>query len=334
MMSGAPSASEGPGREFLTLNAQQQSAVSSAVRAAARGELTQAVSEVRSVLDAEEVEPSVGMQLRKLLIGWFEAMDALDQCRMTATEGVADLRARVGETHELTLVMRHSELYWMCMTGYDQVARDKFPALIRDIERKMGRTHDLAWAARTNSAMPLKRSGDFAGAARIYRRLLRDMSALLEDTDVPMLTTRDNLAEVLACDGQYEESTQLYEALLADVVETRREADPAVLRLRDEIASNLFCLGEHQRARELWAILAEDCRRHLGECAPETARQRTLQIALALQDNDDAGAVRWCRILLDHLPDGFGQEEAEGFRLVMEESQARLEKLDRTRDVE
>jgi len=324
MTTPADSRSMGRGAEFRALGARQQRVVSGAMRAASRGELSRAVSEVRSVLGSD-VEPPAAMQLRRLLIGWLEAMDLLDQCRMTATEGVADLRARLGETHELTLVMRHSELYWMCMTGYDQVARGKFPALIRDIERRMGRTHELAWAARTNSAMPLKRSGDFAGAARIYRRLLRDMSAVLEDTDLPVLTTRDNLAEVLACDGQYEESTHLYEALLADVVAARRAGDPAVLRLRDEIASNVFCLGDHQRARELWAILAEDCRRHLGECAPETARQRTLQIALAVQDNDDAGAVRWCRVLLDNLPDGFGEEEAEGLRLIMQESQTRLE---------
>ncbi len=317
------SAGAGPG--LVAFGEARERDLVRAFRAAQRGDLPRAVDGVRAVIDAGPAGAADVFHLHKQLLAWLEGQGRFDECRTTATEAAKKLRALVGDRHEFTVMMRHSELYWMCMTGYDEIAAPRFPALIRDIERRMGRTHELAWAARTNSAMPLKRRGDFAGAARVYRRLLADMRTVLEETDVPVLTTRDNLAEVLACDGQYEESTALYEALLEDTVRTRGAGDRAVLRLRDEIASNVFCLGDHARARELWAVLTEDCRRHLGECAPETARQRTLQIALAVQDEDDAAVARWCRVLLDNLPEGFRAEDADGFRLLLRESQDRLE---------
>jgi tetratricopeptide (TPR) repeat protein len=325
-MSRAETSRSGMRTAAESMTKEQRAGLAAALRAADRGDLRRAVDGVAEMLGGESLGPAASLHARKLLIEWLEALGRFDECRQAATEGVADLRARLGAAHELTLVMRHSELYWMCVTGYDEVARGRFPVLIRDIERALGRTSQLAWAARTNSAMPLKRGGDFAGAARVYRRLLHDMGEVLEDTDAIVLTTRDNLAEALACDGRYEESTTLYEALLADLVASCPSGDRRVLRLRDEIASNAFCMGDHARARELWSVLAEDCRRHLGECAPETARQRTLQIALSIQDGDDAAVARWCRVLLDNLPGDFTDEDAEGFRILLRESRERLDR--------
>lgn len=290
-----------------------------ALRSADLGDLATAVVKVEEILDRGDLGFEVSLRLRKNLIEWYGTLGAPGESRRIATAGAEEARVHLGPRHELTLVMRHSELYWMCMSGYDDVARKRFPELVRDVERTLGPRDPLAWAVRTNSAMPLKRDGDFAGAARVYRRLLDDMDGVLEPSDMLVLTTRDNLAEVLACDGRYEESTRLYEGLLGDMLARTRAGDRRVLRLRDEIAANTFCAGDTERARELWGVLAEDCRRHLGECDPETARQRTLQVLLAVEQGDRAGVVLWCRRLLDNLPEDFGREDAEGFRRLMEE---------------
>lgn len=317
-------ASRHAGRTSTTLD--DAAVLRRARRAAGRGDLSAAIGQVEDLLAQKQLPALHALQARKALIGWYEALDMPERCRSVATEGAAELRAHLGPRHEATLIMRHSELYWMCMSGFDDVARTRFPALIRDIEKTLGRAHELAWAARTNSAMPLKRAGDFRRAAQVYRNLLQDMNTTLDPTDSIVLTTRDNLAEALACDGRFEESTRLYEDLLSDMLGLHSPGDPRVLRLRDEIASNIFSAGDVGRARELWAVLAEDCRRHLGECAPETARQRTLQVALALQDDDDVAVVRWCRLLLDNLPEGLDQDDAEGFRTLLEHSAERLER--------
>ena len=291
--------------------------LSEALRSADLGDLVSAVAQVEAILDRGDVSVDAALYLRKHLIDWFGQMGMAAESRRTATAAAQEARVHLGPRHEMTLVMRSSELYWMCMSGYDDVAQRRFPELIRDVEKRLGPRDPLAWAVRTNSAMPLKRVGDFAGAARVYRRLLQDMSGVLEDTDMLVMTTRDNLAEVLAGAGRFEESTRLYEALLVDMLAMSRVGDRRVLRLRDEIAANAFCAGDFGRARELWGVLAEDCRRHLGECDPETARQRTLQILLAVEQDDPEAVVHWCRVLLDNLPEDFEREDVEGFREVM-----------------
>lgn len=291
--------------------------LSEALRSADLGDLESAVAQVEEILDRGDASVDAALYLRKHLVDWFGRMGMAGESRRIATVAAEEARVHLGQRHEMTLVMRSSELYWMCMSGYDDVAQKRFPELIRDVEKRLGPRDPLAWAVRTNSAMPLKRAGDFAGAARVYRRLLQDMSGVLDDTDMLVMTTRDNLAEVLAGDGRYEESTRLYEALLVDMLAMSRVGDRRVLRLRDEIAANAFCAGDFGRARELWGVLAEDCRRHLGECDPETARQRTLQILLAVEQDDPEAVVHWCRVLLDNLPEDFEREDVEGFREVM-----------------
>lgn len=297
--------------------------LSQALRAADAGDMEAAIAGVEDILTAGEADAKGRVVLRKMLIDWNAEIGEASECKRLASLAAEDARATLGQRHEITLIARHSELYWMCMTGYDEVARRRFPQLIRDVEKVLGPTDPLAWAVRTNSAMPLKRGGDFSGAARVYRRLLSDMAGVLRPTDLAVLTTRDNLAEVLALKGDYGESTRLYESLLEDLLGITRPGDRRVLRLRDEIASNAFCSGDIERARELWGVLAEDCRRHLGECDPETARQRTLQVALSVQQDDAVGVVRWCRLLLDNLPDGFEQADVDAFRAMMREYEDR-----------
>lgn len=191
--------------------------LSEALRSADLGDLVSAVAQVEAILDRGDVSVDAALYLRKHLIDWFGQMGMAAESRRTATAAAQEARVHLGPRHEMTLVMRSSELYWMCMSGYDDVAQRRFPELIRDVEKRLGPRDPLAWAVRTNSAMPLKRVGDFAGAARVYRRLLQDMSGVLEDTDMLVMTTRDNLAEVLAGAGSFEESTRLYEALLVDM---------------------------------------------------------------------------------------------------------------------
>lgn len=289
-----------------------------ALRAADLGDLPLAVTSVEEILETQDLRPMTALHLRKNLVDWFGRMGLPGESRRVATQAAEEARLHLGPRHELTLVLRSSELYWMCMSGFDDVASRRFPELLRDVEKRLGPKDPLAWAVRTNSAMPLKRQGDFAGAARVYRRLLQDMSGVLEDTDMLVMTTRDNLAEVLTGDGRYEESTRLYEGLLVDMLSMSRVGDRRVLRLRDEIAANAFCAGDFARAREMWGVLAEDCRRHLGECDPETARQRTLQVLLAIEQDDPVSVVHWCRTLLDNLPEDFDSHDAQGFRDVMQ----------------
>lgn len=283
------------------------------------GDLLGAIDLASQRLDEGTLAPWQAVVLRKHVVDWYAELGLDIEAYRQARIAAHDARAYLGATHPITLLTSSSELFWMCMTGYDEVARKKFPALIKACEKQFGGEHELTLSARINSAMPLKRGGDFAAAARIYRRLLADLKSVRPHIDPMVLTVRDNLAEVLALDDKYEESTAIYEAILSDLLGMFDPGDHRILRVRGEIAANMYCSGETEEAVQLWGVLAEDCRRHLGESHPETVRQRTLQITLAVASGDREGVIHWCRLLLAHLPEGFDPEDARAFAVMLED---------------
>ena len=100
------------------------------------------------------------------------------------------------------------------------------------------------------------------------------------------LRNRDNLAEVLALDEQWDAAIALYEELVKDVIPVWGQGSELTLSIRDSLAACLFASGDVEKARRLWSVLTQDCRRFLGERADMTARQRILQVALALDEDD------------------------------------------------
>ena len=293
--------------------------LAAAVRAANAGNFADAIALMEEILEANDLPIDTLLTLHKSLIDWYGQDGDLPNARRVASNAARIAAAHLGKTAELTLILRHSELYWMCHVGLDDVAARRYPALIRDIDKTLGPTDPLSFVARNNQALPFKRQGKFGAATTLYRDLIADMSTVLEPNDSLLLGTRDNLAECLACDEHYEESTEVYQALLDDLIEELGPGHRRILRLRDDIASNHFCHGNVDYARDLWALLTEDCRKHLGETHVETARQRSLQIALSVVAGDCAATIKWCREFLTYPPPEMSAEDLAEFRELLAE---------------
>ncbi len=275
------------------------------------GNLEEAIHVAKQVITCNNVDTATQVIIMKQVVDWHGHLGQADYARRSASKAVTLARRDLGACHPLSLLVRHSELYWMCMSGYDEAAQPQFEPLIKDICRTLGHTDSLAWAARTNSAMPYKKRRDYAGAALIYRQLADDMGAELDPDDPMLLTIRDNLAEVLALDEQWDAAIALYEELVKDVIPVWGQGSELTLSIRDSLAACLFASGDVEKARQLWSVLTQDCRRFLGERADMTARQRILQVALALDEDDYSAAQHWCTELLENLPAGFTEEDVQ-----------------------
>ena len=293
--------------------------LSDAYRTADAGDLRSAAAKMEAILEDREIPLEIRIHLRRTLMEWYADMAQPVPAAKLATENAREACDAYGECDEMSLMMRSSELYWKSQAGYAKDAARRFPKLRRDVERTLGRHDTLAYAVRNNSAMPHKVMGEYAEAVEIYDELLVDLRKKLKPSDPVVLTTRDNLAEVLAADGQLERSSEEYGKVMRGLLEAGSADDPRVLRIRHEIASNTHAMGDEVEAREMWSVLVEDCRRYLGECHEETARQRMLQVLLAVEQRDSEAVVMWCERLLDNLPPAWPAEEAAVFRQLLDE---------------
>ncbi|QWW19044.1 hypothetical protein I6B53_07875 [Schaalia sp. 19OD2882] len=289
--------------------------LSAALRTHQHGSVARAIDMVDEILaeHGSEISPIAKIHVLKLLVDWHAEVGNEMEAKRRASRAVRVAMAELGPLHEITLVMRNSELYWMCVCGYEDLALNAFAQLLRDIRRAPEVPPGFEFVVRNNSAMPLKAKGLWERAARVYRDLVADMQGTVDQGDPMYLMTRNNLGEVLAMDRRFAESTAVYEGLMEDLLESHHCGDERILELRHLIALNHHEDGNVALAREQWSILVEDCRRHLGETHSLTGRQRMLQVGLALDDGDTWRAARWCRALVDNPPAGFGPEEIAHF---------------------
>ncbi|WP_051125714.1 tetratricopeptide repeat protein [Schaalia vaccimaxillae] len=290
------------------------------IKTAGRGDLKEAIEQGTSLLYRYRKDnPAAAIGIARMLIDWNGELGDVQECRKIASQCVIDAKGVLAPDDPNLLALRSSELYWMCMTGFDDIAERRFPKLLADVERAMGPNSSLSWAVRTNSVMPLKRRGDFARAAEIYRGIADDMGTIMEDSDPLRLTAMDNYAEALSGAGCFDEAIAQYREILEILLRCFPVGDRQGLRVRHEIAQNMWLAGNLQEAEDLWKVLAEDERRYLGECDEMTASTRMLLMAVCVDRGDLAQAARWGRRILENLPPTWPAVDAEAVRSMFDE---------------
>ena len=297
-----------------------------AVGLAEAGDPEAAIDQAEELLHDEGSGLSITARLGvyKMLIEWHGQAGRPDQCRRLASAALDEAREELPDDDEIVLVLRNSEVYWMCVCGLEDLAQPRFESLLRDVERVLGPTHPLSWAVRNNAAMPLKIRGDHAGAARIYRGILADMEAVLDESDVLALTARDNYAEALAASGDYDAAIDHYQRILDILSRSFPAGDWRSLRVRDEIARVNWAKGEVQCAEQLWTVLLDDCREYLGECDEMTAGLRMRLMGVRLESGDLAAALEAGEELSRHLPPSWGEVDVRAIDEILAEARANL----------
>lgn len=293
-----------------------------AVLAALDGDYSAACSRAQSVLESG-VSGEERLSVYRLLIDWNRAIGDAVECKRLASRAVREGSEDLGQTHEAVLVARNSELYWMCMVGYDRVAKTRFAPLIKDVKKTLGATSDLMWAVRVNSAMPAKFSGDFRHAAAIYRELAADMAKVVAPSDITLLTVRDNLAEVLALADDFDEARRVYSELLDTLVATFGQEDWRCLRVRGQIAEiDYYRLG-YAPVLDQWLDLIADYEKTGASGSDGALRMVSLLIAAAIEAKDFETARTWlARFIAD--PRGLDERDVEELEAMMRECDARL----------
>lgn len=289
------------------------------------GKVEEAIKSVRTILEEREAELSdvVQIHLCKLLVDWHGQIGCEVEARRWAGRGVKISEQHLGVSDPLSLTMRSCELYWMCMCGYGELALEKFPKLLREVKRSSHMPRTFEFVVRNNSAMPFKLRGQWGKVVKLYRSLVEDMEKELDPFDPMRLMARHNLGEALAMDGHYAASNEVFEALMVDLLGRVHHGDERILEIRHRIAGNNHEAGDKNLAREQWSVLVEDCRKHLGETHPFTARQRELQLSLALGEGDNGRAAYWCRTIVDNPSRTYSPEESDSFRSLLEEIRSR-----------
>lgn len=294
-----------------------------AVLAALEGDYSAACSSAHTVLESG-VSGEERLSVYRLLIDWNRAIGDAVECKRLASRAVREGSEDLGQTHEAVLVARNSELYWMCMVGYDSVAKTRFASLIKDVKKTLGATSDLMWAVRVNSAMPAKLSGDFKRAAAIYRELAADMEKVVAPSDIALLTVRDNLAEVLALADDFDEARRVYAALLDTLVAEFGEEDWRCLRVRGEIAEiDYYRLG-YDQVLDQWLDLIADYERAGAPGSEGALRMVSLLIAAAIEAEDFQTARTWLARLIADPPSELNERDVEELEAMMREYDAGL----------
>lgn len=277
--------------------------------AAHTGDYERAIEYACDILPQLRTHPEDCARLYRYLIQWAVALGNLAQARFYASQAVRELKATLGPTHELTLTLRSSELFWMCESGMSDIAQRRFPDLIRDVEAHLDARHELRWAVLMNAVIPLKQQGHFALAATRYERIVRSMRRRPPEDPVIFFLARDNYAEVLAYAGDYEQSLAHYLSLRADITEAYGPDDVRTLKLRYRIAGVLYEAGRLDEAWKEWNALLPRFEEVCGPEHPESRRLRTLILLHCLEEGMDDEALSHAEALLAHYAQSESDDE-------------------------
>lgn len=285
-----------------------------ALRAGDEGNYEHAIELTCELLQDQRIRPEDRGRFYRYLIQWSVALDNPTQARFYASQAVRELKKTLGPTHEMTLGLRSSELFWMCESGLGDIAHRRFPDLIRDVEENLDPHHELRWAVLMNAVIPLKQQGHFAQAVARYERILRSMRHRPPHNPLTHILARDNYAEVLACAGKYERSLNQYRALLEEATATFGSSDPRTLMLRNRIAAVHFDAGDDEQAWAQWQSLLPQFDEVFGPAHPESARLRSLCLLHCLEKGDNEVALAHAKALLAHPTEDSDEVDARMVR--------------------
>lgn len=303
-----------------------------AFAAAQSADFERAITLTSGLLQDQRVRPEDRARLYRHLVQCSAALDNPAQARFYASQGVRELKKTLGATHELTLFLRSSELFWMCESGMADIAHRRFPDLIRDVESHLSSDHELRWAVLMNATVPLKQEGDFLQAIHRYEQILRAMRQNPPADPLLSLLAHDNYAELLATAGLYERSLAQYAAVIDETIEAFGPQDPRTLKLRNRIAGVLFDAGEDDKAWEQWEALLPEFDEVLGITHLESARLRTLLLLHCIECGDDDTALRHAQTLLDHPHTTTDDMEQATLRAIIADLQGKGGEAEETDD--
>lgn len=272
--------------------------LSEALAAGDEGDYERAISLTCPLLEDQRIRPEDRARFYRYLIQWSAGLGNPAQARFYASQGVRELRKTLGTTHELTLSLRSSELFWMCESGMADIAHRRFPDLIRDVEAHLESAHEIRWAVLMNSTIPFKQEGNFLQAAQRYEGILRAMRQHPPAEPLLGLLAHDNYAELLASAGFYERSLAEYAEVKDKTVAAFGARDSRTLRLRNRIAGVLFDAGKDEEAWKEWSSLLPEFDEILGPEHPESTRLRTLILLHCIDVGEDEAALKHAETLL------------------------------------
>ncbi|RRC94561.1 hypothetical protein [Schaalia canis] len=305
-------------RSPLTV-AELLSQFTQAIHAGDAGHYEDAIELTCELLNDQRIRPEDRGRFYRYLIQWSVECGNPSQARFYASQAVRELKGTLGATHEMTLQLRSSELFWMCESGMADIAHRRFPDLIRDVEEHLEPRHELRWAVLMNAVIPLKQQGNFTRAAQRYERILGSMRRRPPRDPLTLILARDNYAELLACAGNYERSLEQYGSLLEDVSAVFGERDPRTLMLRNRIAGVRFDAGQDEEAWEEWTVLLPVFDDVCGPSHPESARLRSLCLLHALEQGKEEEALGHAETLLAFPREDSDESDQAMIRAVIAE---------------
>lgn len=247
-----------------------------ALAASNEGNYERAISLTCELLENQCIRPEDRARFYRNLVQWSAALANPAQARFYASQAVRELKKTLGTTHELTLSLRSSELFWMCESGLADIAERRFPDLIRDVDAHLKPNHEIRWAVLMNATVPLKQEGNFLQAAQRYEVIVRAMRQHPPSDPLISLLAHDNYAELLACAGLYERSLEEYAAVREKTESAFGAHDSRTLKLRNRIAGVYFDAGQKEQAWQEWNALLPEFDKALGPDHPESKRVRDL----------------------------------------------------------
>jgi tetratricopeptide (TPR) repeat protein len=254
--------------------------------------ITAAVAdEARAVvgrLPADAADPALVHAAAALL---HEAGD-LDGAEPLYRQGLAALRARVGDVHEKTLGALSAVAAFLVDKGAVAEAEGLMREELQSSRDVRGDAHPDTLTSINDLAVLLGDRGDYAAAEPLYREALQTQRETLGDQHPSTILSMNNLASLLRARGEMDEAVALHsEALLAQRA-TLGDRHASTLASIYNLGCLLAECGDRARAEALLREELAACQETLGGAHPDTvASAENLRSLLGAAPNDGKHAA-------------------------------------------